>query len=33
MSTPAADAAPKPGQGKNLALALLAFTITFWAGT
>lgn len=20
-----------PGQGKNLALALLAFTITFWA--
>ena len=31
MSTPAEDAAPHPGQGKNLALALLAFTITFWA--
>ena len=31
MSTPADDAAPHPGQGKNLGLALLAFTITFWA--
>jgi NNP family nitrate/nitrite transporter-like MFS transporter len=31
MSTAAGDAAPNPGQGKNLGLALLAFTITFWA--
>ena len=31
MSTPAGDAAPHLGQGKNLGLALLAFTITFWA--
>lgn len=25
------DVAARPGQGKNLALALLAFTVTFWA--
>ena len=25
------DVGARPGQGRNLALALLAFTITFWA--